>query len=109
MQITKQDEPSATIIRVTGRLDSATASDFETQCGDTLDNAPVKTIIDFSDLEYISSAGLRTLLSLAKKAKSNNRILMLCSLSGLVQEVISVSGFDQILPIVDTLETALSE
>lgn len=85
------------VIRPMSRIDSGTASSFEALCLSLIDEGPTKVVVDFSQVDYISSAGLRALLVAAKKAKSLGGALTLCNLAGGVREVMAVSGFDTIL------------
>lgn len=85
------------IIRPRGRVDSDTAGTFEARCASLIGEGPSQVIVDFSDVEYISSAGLRALLIAAKTAQSLGGALTLCGLKGGVGKVMSVSGFDTLL------------
>ncbi|MFY9658806.1 MAG: STAS domain-containing protein [Methylocystis sp.] len=82
------------VIRPKGRIDGDTAAIFEARCGSLIGAGPAQVIVDFADVEYISSAGLRALLVAAKTAKSLGGALTLCGLKGSVGKVMSVSGFD---------------
>ena len=99
MNISTRDENGFWIIRLEGRLDIGNAAEFEKVCLAWVDEGKNKLVLDFGALEYISSAGLRSILSATKKAKAANGGLSLCGLSGLVAEVISISGFDSILTV----------
>ncbi len=85
------------VVRPKSRIDSGTAASFEAQCAALLDAGPNRAIIDLSEVDYVSSAGLRALLIAAKKAKSLGGALTLCGLRGSVKEVMAVSGFDAML------------
>jgi len=98
MEIAVQAENNCLVIKATGRLDTNTASEFKQRCDDCFSVTVKKIILDFSQLEYISSAGLRCILSMANKLRANGGSLVLCGLSGLVEEVIRISGFDNFLP-----------
>lgn len=65
-------------------------------------------IIDFKDLDYISSAGLRVILKATKAIKREDGQIMLCSMQDYVKEVFEIAGFDSFLPIVDTMDDALN-
>ena len=65
-------------------------------------------LIDFGNLDYISSAGLRTLLLLAKEMKKNNNLLALCGLNEAIMEVIRISGFDTIVSVYPTIEDGIN-
>jgi anti-anti-sigma factor len=58
-----------------------------------------KILVNLEKLDYISSAGLRVLLVVAKKLKANAGELRICSLNAVVKEVFDISGFDMILPV----------
>ena len=67
-----------------------------------------KLVIDFSSLDYISSAGLRVLLGTAKRLSQAKGALRLFGLNETVREVFEISGFATILTVVDTEANALS-
>lgn len=81
------------------RIDQLTAFSFEEQSGALLTHGHNKVVVDCSGLEYLSSAGLRALLILAKKTKSAGGSLVFCSVGGTVKEVLEVSGFGSLLGI----------
>ncbi|MGM0759793.1 MAG: STAS domain-containing protein [Thermodesulfobacteriota bacterium] len=64
-------------------------------------------IVNFQDGEYMSSAGLRSILSLGKKVKAQGKSLVFCNLQGMVQEVFDVSGFTSIFSAYKSQEEAL--
>ncbi len=108
MDMKTREEKGAVIVEASGRLDAATTGQFEAGCAEALQSKTgSKVILDFSGLEYISSAGLRSLLSLAKKLKATGGSLTLCNLTGIVKEVINIAGFDQFLPVCTDLQSAI--
>jgi anti-anti-sigma factor len=109
MKIIVYQEKGFLVMQVEGRLDIAAAPDFERQCAAAMEQGQTKIVLDFGKLEYISSAGLRSILAVAKKLKSGGGVLSLCGLSGLVKEVFDLSGFDTFLPVHPGLEQALTE
>ena len=64
-------------------------------------------VVDFKDLDYISSAGLRVILKATKAIKREDGQIMLCSMQDYVKEVFEIAGFDSFLPIVATIDDAL--
>lgn len=86
----------ALVIKPARRIDSSNSKAFEDEAHGLLTGSIKKVIIDASDLEYISSAGLRVVLTTAKKAKATGGGLTICSAKGMAKEVLSVSGFDSI-------------
>lgn len=93
MQIIKNEEKNRVIVYVNGRIDTLTASDFEKQLIELINNNK-DVIIECSKIEYISSAGLRSLLVLEKLAAVKKINIVLCRLPELVREVLEISGFD---------------
>ena len=97
MNITKTLNGDQLTIALEGRLDTGTAPELEQALKDSLDQ--VKTLtIDMANLEYISSAGLRTLLG-AKKALYNKGVVKIVNPNEIVKEVFTVTGFDNIFDI----------
>ncbi|MCP4716586.1 MAG: STAS domain-containing protein [Deltaproteobacteria bacterium] len=103
--VTKQDE--AVIVKVTGRMDAVTAPEFEQACVPLIESGAQLLIVDLAGLEYISSAGLRSILSTAKKLKAVQGQIRFCNLAGMVQEVFSMSGFDTMFTLCGSLDEAL--
>ena len=97
------------VVKVTGRMDAVTAPDFEKKCIKWIDEGEKVFILDFKGLEYISSAGLRSILAAGKKLKAQNGKLLFCNMNGMVKGVFDISGFASIFPIFDTLEQALEK
>ena len=102
MEITTTIHDTATILAVTGRVDSTTAGDFESALNATIDEGNRKIILDFTGLAYISSGGLRVLLATAKKLHNNGGRFALCGLSYEVQKVMKLAGFTTIFSIYAT-------
>lgn len=102
------EEKGWTIIKVTGRMDAVTAPEFESRMLDWINDGDTQVIIDLAGLEYISSAGLRSILTIAKKLKSTAGKLILASLRNTVKEVFEISGFSTIIPVRDSVGAALN-
>ncbi len=94
------------VVRPQGRLDSATSPTFEKSLIGTIDGGARRLVLDFSELQYISSAGLRIVLLAAKRMKSSGGRLALCSLSRQISEVFEISGFSSILDIYPSYDEA---
>ena len=107
MEISIKEERDWTIIGVAGRLDTVTAANFEKECLGCLDQGKTSVALDFSALEYVSSAGLRSVLIVGKKAKASGGSLAICGLTGLVEEVFTMSGFDSFFPVYASVSSLL--
>jgi len=102
-------EKNAFKISVKGRMDAVSAPDFESKLGYWMDNGEINFIVDLSELDYISSAGLRSILMIAKKLKARDGKILLSALQDTVKEVFEISGFSSIIPIYDSVESALAQ
>ena len=99
---------SSLIMTVRGRMDAVTAPAFQAESNTWIENDEKTVVVDLSGVEYISSAGLRSLLFAAKALKANQGEIRFCNLTGMVQEVFSISGFSSMFTIYETLEEALA-
>ena len=108
MELTIERDDNALTARVNGRIDSTNARDFEEAIRTKIEDGDRAVIMDFENLSYISSAGLRAVLMTAKTLWKRDAKFALCSLSGPVKEVFEISGFDKIIPIHDSREGALN-
>ena len=106
MNITVKEGNGCAIVTPEGRLDSNTSESLSQQLNTTIDSGQAKIIVDFSELAYISSAGLRVLLMTAKRVKTENGALVLCGMQDHIREVFEISGFLQILTVTDTQQEA---
>jgi anti-anti-sigma factor len=106
MRIATREEGALTVVEVAGRLDAATAPEFEQRCAASIDGGCHRIILDFAALEYISSAGLRSILTTAKRLKNLGGGIAVYGLAGVVKEVFAISGFDALMPSTGTFEEA---
>lgn len=97
MKIDKRLENGRACYAVEGRLDTTTAPELERELKGDVDGISELTL-DFSKLDYISSAGLRVLLS-AHKAMSKKGGMKVTNVNEMVNEVFEVTGFSDILDI----------
>ncbi|MFH0736628.1 MAG: STAS domain-containing protein [bacterium] len=108
MEIKEERTGRFYILSITGRLDASTSNIFEEKLISLLDSGETQILINFSELEYISSSGLRVLLVGAKKLKTTNQKISLCNLRSHIYEVFEIAGFTPIFNIFKTLQEALS-
>lgn len=106
MEIVSEKRNEGVLVLVKGRMDAVTAPEFEKACSELADGGASLVVTDLSGLEYISSAGLRSILASAKKLKAGGGNLKFCGLTGMVEEVFRVSGFAAMFTIVPTSEEA---
>lgn len=97
MTITKKKDGSALCAAVSGRLDTTTSPDFEAQIKPELEGI-TELILDFKGLDYISSAGLRALLSFQKQMNKQGS-MKITNANDIVKEIFEVTGFSDILTV----------
>ena len=97
------------IVSVEGRMDAVTTPEFEQTLGGWIDEGDIRFIVDLAGLDYISSAGLRGILTSVKRLKAAGGQMVLTSLHGTVKEVFEISGFNTIIPIFESVKEALQE
>jgi len=107
MEIIEEKQDMISIFKLNGRLDSNTSQGFEKKIFDAISVGSKNMIIDFNELDYISSAGLRVILKATKALNREEGKIMLCSMQDYVKEVFEIAGFDSFLPIVATMDDAL--
>jgi anti-anti-sigma factor len=96
-----------TTVALTGRLDSMTAPEVEQRLLARATVASVNLVLDLSGLDYISSAGLRVILMVAKRTKAAQGQLVLCGMNQQISTIFEVSGFLTILRVVERCADAL--
>jgi anti-sigma B factor antagonist len=99
MKITTTMEGNLARLALEGRLDTVTSSQLATELGHLFEGGALSLIFDFRELEYISSAGLRVLLTAQKKVKSLGTALEIVNANESVKEVFDITGFSGILTI----------
>lgn len=97
MEIENKQNGTERTISLTGRLDTTTAPQLEAELKSCLPGT-TSLIFDFEKLEYISSAGLRVLLS-AQKVMNQQGKMVIHNVNSTIQEVFDVTGFSDILTI----------
>lgn len=109
MEFENEKKGDHLVLKVKGRMDAVTAPEFEKECTGYIDEGERSFVVDLGGLDYISSAGLRSILSTAKKLKANQGKIVFCGLQGMVQEVFKVSGFSSMFPVAATVDEAVAQ
>lgn len=97
LNITKNEENNALTLSLEGRLDTVTAPQLEAEIAGSVEGLTL-LVLDFEKLEYISSAGLRVLLSAQKKMKNQGEMKVV-RVNETINEVFEMTGFADILTI----------
>lgn len=104
MDIRVEKQGQWAVLALDARLDVNSASELEKKGLELVASGEKRFILDMSQLNYISSAGLRSILVIGKKAKANGGQLVLCGLEGIVKEVFEMSGFDSFFKAYETVQ-----
>ena len=108
MQIDVNKQEGVTILKVSGRMDATTVTEFTEECQKQIKDGSGRFIVDLAGLEYISSAGLRGILTIGKTCKAAKAALAFCSMQAMVADMFKLSGFTAILSVYATLDEALA-
>ena len=95
MNIKKKKDGNTLTVLISGRIDTATAPEADASINGSLDGVQ-SLILDFTDVNYVSSSGLRVLLALQKKMSARDG-MKLVGVNDAVNDVFEVTGFDEIL------------
>jgi anti-sigma B factor antagonist len=104
MEIHHKIEDGILIIAIKGRLDAATSPSADEAIKKAMEADRNRLLFDLSGLEYLSSGGLRVILSAAKEIKRRSGKVALCCLNPYVDEIFEVSGFKSMIPIKETVD-----
>ncbi len=107
MHVEHESKDGIDIIFLKGRIDAQSAPGVNQEIVTVLEGGGNKILIDCKGLDYISSAGLRVLITVAKKLKATQGRLVLCNLGEKIYEVFEISGFTAIFEICASQEEAL--
>ena len=107
MEITQKQLDGIVMLSLAGRLDAVTSADADREFSSALDSGKDRLLINLAQLEYISSAGLRVLLVVAKRIQQRGGKISLNGLTAGVKEVFEISGFSSIFKIFDRQDDAV--
>lgn len=99
MDIQKSLSGNELTFKLTGRLDTTTSPELQKSVEADLNNDVKSLVFDFSDLDYISSAGLRVLLSAQKKINSLGSSMLVKHPNEMIYEIFDTTGFTEIINI----------
>ena len=108
MELITEKQGELVVFKLKGRLDALTAPEFEQRCQKWLDAGESWFAVDLGELEYISSAGIRSILFIAKKLKDQAGGLGFARMSGMVEKVFTIAGIYSMFPMYASLDEALS-
>lgn len=101
-------EKDPIILKIVGRLDALNANNFEKSTRELLTQYSCNAVFELSDLDYISSAGIRVFLLLINELESANKKIALISPSEMVAEIFEMSGLYDFVRVFDSVDGAVS-
>lgn len=108
IDVAEERDQGALVLLPSGSLDSGNAHAFETMVMGHINNGERRLIIDFSQLHFVSSAGLRVFIIAARALKANQGRIALCAMRNHVEDVFRVSGIYRIITIKTSRAEALA-
>jgi len=107
MEVNEGRVGNSTTLQITGRVDSSVAKTLQQRVEDVM-SRDGNIIVDLAGMTYVSSAGLRSFIILAKHAKASNRTIVLAAMQPEVVEIFEISGLLELFSIHDTLDAAVA-
>jgi anti-anti-sigma factor len=107
LAISSKHQGEALVIGLEGRIDATSARDLEQKCLAWVDQGERRLVFDFSAVSYISSAGLRVFLLVAKRLGPTQGSMSLCAMNSTLRDVFEISGFTKLFTVLPTVQDAL--
>ena len=111
MEFSSQQFADVTLIQVLGRIDHKTAKDFENALKPYLDECVAgeyqKILVDLGGVDFMTSAGLRVLMIVAKTCGEQRGEIVVAALQPIIEEIFKITQFDLVLKIFPTVKSAL--
>jgi len=97
------------VLLVTGRMDAENAPEFEKSCQSWIGQGITSLVVDVGDLDYVSSMGLRSFMSIGKILQDKGGKLRICRQKGLVKQVFEITRLNSMFPPHESVDAALLE
>jgi anti-anti-sigma factor len=107
MEVTESRSGTATTLRVVGRVDSSVSKLLEQRVA-VIVSRDDAVVVDLTEMNYISSAGLRSFITLAKHARARNRTVSLCGMREEVNDIFEISGLLDLFAVHATVDAAVA-
>jgi anti-anti-sigma factor len=108
MDISEERKADAVVLALSGKLDATSAKTFEDRILGVINSGIQRLVVDLSQLEYVSSSGLRVFLLAAKRLRATDGKVVLCGLQHHVWQVFELAGFSSILSIYGSRDEAIN-
>src|SRR4030095_2958424 len=107
MDISEDRKADAVILALSGKLDATTAKTFEDKILGVINSGTQRLVVDLSQLDYVSSSGLRVFIIAAQRLQTVGGKIVLCSMKDHVRQVFDLAGFSSMLSIYGSRDEAI--
>ena len=107
MDISEDRKADAVILALSGKLDATNAKTFEDRILSLINSGTQRLVVDLSQLDYVSSSGLRVFILAAKRLQTVAGKIVLCSMKDHVRQVFDLAGFSSMLSIYGSRDEAI--
>ena len=109
IDVTWERHDGVAVAIVSGRIDSTRTGEFQSKLESGIEAEDTALVLDFGEVSYINSSGLRVGLRLAKQCRAAGRRFGICNLSQATRDIVAISGFDQVIPVFESRTRALNQ
>lgn len=109
MNLNQKSMGGTMLTSASGRIDLSNADDFTTALAAALSEAKAALILDLSKVDYISSAGLRSLMITLKASKTDSKNFGVAALQPMLAEIFTIARLNQVIPIFQTTREAVAQ
>src|SRR5499433_4550660 len=102
MDIGERRQANILVLAPVGRIDNLTSTEFQARLLAAVTSSSADVVVDFSAVEYISSAGLRALMTASRQKPKERRLAVTC-LNTVVREIFAISRFSYVVPVFATI------
>jgi anti-anti-sigma factor len=107
LDIEHEGKDGVTVIYFFGKMDTGTSPEAEKYINQLIDDGEINILLNFEELDFISSTGLRVILATGKKLTGSNGKLTMCNPNITVNDVLNMSGFNRMFGVFETEDEAL--
>jgi anti-sigma B factor antagonist len=106
--ITTEWKDNIAIMHVVGDIDLSRSASLQAACHEVVNKKPDRVIVDFSEVPYMDSSGVASMVKLLSRTKKTNTPLILAAMSARVRAVLQITRLDRVFTLTDTVEDALN-
>ena len=109
VDITWERQDGIAIAIISGRIDGTATGDLQSGLESGIGSDDQALILDFGQVSYINSSGLRVGVRIAKQCRESGKKFGICNLSDAARDIVAISGFDQVIPVFESRNRALNQ